>query len=355
MAWTLSDLRTQVRDLTGRSSTGELSDAAILVLINDYYRYKFPQAACLDRFDTTWKKTATATDSGEYSDDNDGNSLIDVIELKGPIFANGLEMTLVYDADAFWSMHPPSEEYLIAPALALGTTNAAHVANGAFSYLVSDSAYSKAAAETALDGETVPQSKYGAWQLIIDADGDITVQEADDNATGYATAARAIRGLPAKTTGTIVMGFVTAINTAGTFIPGTTELSAAGVTDTYTDGNWRFRGQPQYILLHRTDGKVYIRPKANDTTLIQSMASMERPVALAEDTDTPIDQAWGRALAVGASIEFLVTKESETERIAELTRGFGPTPAIGSLDYELHAIRMKYIKQLSGGPMRSAI
>jgi len=355
MAWTLLDIRTTLRALTGRSTTGELSDAAANVFINDYYRYQFPQAACLDRFDTTWKKTARVTDGGEYNDDNDGNALVDVIELKGPIYANGLEMNPVFDPDTFWGMYPPEEQYIIAPALAIGTANAAHVLNGAFSFIIGSYADDKASAETALDGDTVPQSKYGAWQLIVDADGTITVQEADDNATGYASAARAVKDLPAHTSGTIVMGFVTAINTSGTFIPGTTELSAAGVTDTYTDGNWRLRGQPEHILLHRTDGKVFIRPKACDTYLIQSMASMERPPSLSGDASTPLDEAWGRALSVGAAIAFLSSKDAESERVAELMHGPSAGRSMGSLDYELKAIRMKYFKQLSHGPMRPAI
>lgn len=356
MSWTLSDIRSELRDLIGRSTTAELSDGDANALINDYYRYQFPQETCLDRFDTTWRKKALATDSGEYSTDDDGNSIVDVIELKAPVYANGLEIMVMYDADLFWRLYPPEEEYITAPSLAVGTSNAAHVANGAFSYIISDYAYDKTATETALSGDAVPQSTYGAWQLLIDADGDISVQEADDNATGYATAARAMRGLPAKTSGTIVMGFITAICSSGAFTPGTTELNTgANVTATFTDGNWRLRGQPAHLLLHRADGKVYVRPKASDTYLIESFASMERPAALSEDTDTPLDEAWGKALSVGAAIAFLTSKEAESERIMELMYGHGTSPSPGSLQYELRAIRMKYVKQLSHGPMRPAI
>ena len=354
MSWTLSDMRSAMRKAVKRSSTSELSDSDANGYLNDFYRYHLPQALCLDRFDTMWKKLATVTDDGEYDDDDDGNSLVDVMELKPPIFANGLQMMLVYDADLFWTLYPPEEEYVTAPSLAIGSSNAAHVANSAFRYIISDYAYYKAAAETALDGDAVPQSKYGAWQLIIDADGDITVQEADDNATGYGTPALAVRGLPAKSTGTIVMGYVTAINTGGVFTPGTTELSDSGVTDTYTDGNWRLRGQPEHLLLHRTDGKVYIRPKASDDYLIQSYASMERPTALSDDTDTPLEEMWGRAIVAGASVLFLQDKEADSERIMEI-KGNKQDPAPGTLEYELRSIRVKYIKQLSAGPMRPAI
>ena len=85
-----------MREHTKRSSTSELSDSDANGYINDFYRYRLTSLISLDRFDTTWKKTATVDDDGEYSTDNDGNSLVDVIEIKGPVYANGLEMTVIF-------------------------------------------------------------------------------------------------------------------------------------------------------------------------------------------------------------------------------------------------------------------
>ncbi|MDP1086401.1 hypothetical protein Q6245_28965, partial [Klebsiella pneumoniae] len=72
---------------------------------------------------------------------------------------------------------------------------------------------------------------YGAWRLVIDDAGTVSVQEAAANATGYASAALALAGLPMIPTGKASVGTLTILAADGTpFDPGTTELSAAGIT-----------------------------------------------------------------------------------------------------------------------------
>jgi hypothetical protein len=39
MSWTLTDLRAKFRTLTGRPSTGQISNSDITTYLNDYYRY----------------------------------------------------------------------------------------------------------------------------------------------------------------------------------------------------------------------------------------------------------------------------------------------------------------------------
>jgi len=121
--------------------------------------------------------------------------------------------------------------------LAIGSTKA-NVASGAFSYIIDGVQYDKAAvsAGTALSGDNIPLGLYGAWRLEIDADKTITIVEASDNATGYASAVLAMAGLPAVTPDNISMGVVTASLSDGVFDPGTTLLDAAGTTVGYTDG-----------------------------------------------------------------------------------------------------------------------
>ena len=315
MSWTLSDIRSAVRSYTRRSSTGELSNADILAFINDFYRYQFPLEVNLDRLDDVWTQQLTATDDGEYSVSGD------YIELTAPFLLNGgeEELQVYYDQGDFWRRYPPNEDYLTAPSLAVGSSNAAHVAYSAFAYSISGYQYSVSAGEVALSGDAVPVNKYGAWMITIDEDGDLSITAASDNATGYTTPGKAVEGIATADVTDAIVGFVTAICSAGSFTPGTTELNAgASVTATFTDGNPDLRARPEAILLTRNNGKLYVRPKANDLFQIDSAAVLQRPTALSDDTDTPLEEEWGRALALGASIQFLMEKEGEMERITEL-------------------------------------
>jgi len=341
MSWTLADIRTQVKSLVGDSS---MANATLDALINDFYRNDFCQELDLRRFDQAWTQQATATDSGTYTVSED------VIKIASPVFANGedAELVVFLDGPSFWRTYPDQEDVKTAPSLAIGTSDAAAVANSAFRYVLDSWTRSKAAAETSLSGDAVPQSTYGAWQLEIDADGDFTVQAASDNATGYGTAALAVNGLPQRGANRIIVGYVTAINTSGAFTPGTTELSASGVTDTYTDGNPGLRGLPESILLDRSAATVVVRPKCNDDYTLKSMASLQRPTALSEATDTPHDEAWGRALALGAAIKHLTGQPGDTAHIHELTYGSNPgEPTPGCLRYELNRASRKQLLQLS--------
>jgi hypothetical protein len=254
MAWTLADIRTKVRELTGRSATADLSDAAANSYINDYMRYDFPVEVQLDHLDSTWSQELTPTDDGEYALSDD------IIELTEPIMLNGDEELLVwFDQEEFWRLYPANEGYISAPTLVVGTTNAAHVS-------ISGYQYSKAAAETALSGDAVPQSKYGAWMLSLDADGTVTITAASGNATGYSTPGRAVGGIATADITDAIMGFVTAICSSGAFTPGTTELNTgANVTATFTDGHPDLRGRPTSILCSRSENKVYVRPKPDDS------------------------------------------------------------------------------------------
>lgn len=125
---------------------------------------------------------------------------------------------------------------ITAPGLAIGSTKA-NVATAAFSYRIAGVTYAKAAvtAGTAPGNDVVPQSTYGAVALDIGADGTIDAIEAAANATGYASAALAIAGIPAAAAGHTRMGTVTATKSDGAFTFGTTDLDAANSTVVYTD------------------------------------------------------------------------------------------------------------------------
>lgn len=124
------------------------------------------------------------------------------------------------------------------PGLAIGTTPA-NVSSVAFTYTIAGIQYSKAAvaAGTAPGNDIVPVDTYGAVALDIDAAGTITIAEAADNATGYASAALAVAGIPALAATKARMGTVSVIReTAGAFTFGTTSLADGDTTVVYTDG-----------------------------------------------------------------------------------------------------------------------
>lgn len=312
MSWTLLDLRTRWRDHTGRGSTNDISDANVNIRINDFMQLHLPFEINLGSLEADWTQETSAVDSGDYSiSEND-------IDLNGPITANGDELNVIQDEAEFFRKYPVYQEegFITAPTLVIGTVSAAAVKNSAFKYQISGWTYTKASAETALSGPTVPQNKYGAWMLEIGSAGAITITAASDNSTGYATAALAVNGIASGSGTKIIMGYVTAINTDAGFIPGTTLLSAGTVTDTYTDGNPDLRAAPEDVCI--AGGKLFVRPKPDDIYLIRAHLSLSRPSSLSGDTISPIDSILGAFIAIGSAVEYLA-EIGEDERVRELT------------------------------------
>lgn len=122
------------------------------------------------------------------------------------------------------------------PALAIGSTKP-DCATALFHYMIAGKHYIKAAvaAGSGLGNDVVPQNTYGAVALEIGADGTIDAIEAADNATGYASAALALAGIPAASSAHARVGTVSAIKTDGAFTFNTTDLDAANSTVVYTD------------------------------------------------------------------------------------------------------------------------
>lgn len=125
-----------------------------------------------------------------------------------------------------------------APSLAIGSTKP-NVAHAEFTHWHSqvEKTEGALAAGMALAGDTVPQNLYGAFRFQIGVDETLDLVPAADNVSGYASAALALAGLPAIEAGHVNVGTVSVFhNDAGGFIPGTTDLDAAGTAVIYTDG-----------------------------------------------------------------------------------------------------------------------
>jgi hypothetical protein len=307
----LKNIRIELRKLLGTAAI-PLSDYELDSLINEYYRNIFPHKVNCSEFKGNFTQQTSATDSGEYSISEE------YLDLKNPFTLDGEEIQIYTNKDRFFDQYPDdSEQYITSPTLAIGTSSKTSIANSAFTYMVSTEnfRYQKAAAETILSGDTIPQSKYGTFSLKIDEDGTITVAEADDNDTGYSSAAEAVDALDAEDSESCFMGYVTVINTSGTFVPGTTELDATGVTATYTNGLISTRNKPEAMLY--AENKIFVRPKANDIYLLQSSALI-RPAELTADTSVLTNTQWGFAIALGTAITYL-TMNGGIQKATELS------------------------------------
>ena len=119
-----------------------------------------------------------------------------------------------------------------APVLAIGSTKP-NVANAKFDFHINGDEYDQVAlaAGTALSGDDVPQSLYGAWALDVGINETIDITPAAGNATGYASAVLALAGIPAVAADHIRMGTVSVIKVDVDFLDSAPTL-AIGTTKT---------------------------------------------------------------------------------------------------------------------------
>lgn len=334
LTWTLAEIRAEFRKFTGRGSTGEISDDDVDDLLNNYYVNYFPEDAKVVNFDSFFTQALSATDDGEYP------LAQTVVKLMTPMTIDGAEIDFHQDKNYFFELYPEEEQYITSPTLAIGSSDTKKVKNSAFDYQVQRDSYSKTETETAFSGlNTVPQNKYGAFSLKIDKEGDITIAEADDNATGYLSPKLAIQGLATADDDSAYMGVVTVISTdSGGFVPGTTALDNSAVDDTYTDGDPNNRATPEAALyIHN---KLFVRPKSDDIHQFSAASELNRPDELSDDDSVPLDKKWGSAIALGTAIIYLAPR-GDQQRIFELTG----IPNFSLADYQLKSIQTK--KRLS--------
>ena len=328
LAWTGAEIITRWREDTGRTQTTDISDSDVLDLINDYYVNQFPSDAEVDEFNIFFTQALSATDTGVYSLSQDVDRLDD------PITINGREIVLYRDRELFFSTHDHhhflhrrfsgarttltgqfmDEQFITDPGLAIGVGDTAKVLHAAFDYEIQSKSYSKATSEVSLTGNAVPAGKFGAWSLRVATDGTVTVTAAGSNGTGHLTPRIALDALGTSDGSTAYMGYVTVMKSDGVFTPDTTDLDAANVTATFTDGQFENRGEPTAALLYGQD--LYVRPKANDIYQLKALQIADRPTALALDT-APADLKHGPAIARGAAIAYLEPRGGQA-RIADL-------------------------------------
>lgn len=147
---------------------------------------------------------------------------------------NGCQMEWIYGMTAGTGIFAPTVKngVLSSPGCAMGSTKK-QVANIAFSFGIAGIGYNKAAvaAGTAPTATTIPKNKWGLFGFEIGGDGTIDLNDAADNATGYASEALALAALPAASASHVLFMYVTVMCTeAAGFIGATTNFDATGVT-----------------------------------------------------------------------------------------------------------------------------
>ncbi len=350
--WKLSEMRTLWRELTGRKSITQNTDASVDEEIIDYYVNRFSHDARVDEFNVFFTQALSATDDGVYS----LNQRVD--RLDDPVTINGRQIVLYRDRELFFgtdhhhrhhhfahftgqrtSFHHfqfKDEQFITDPILVIGSSDTKKVKHSDFSYEIQNKSYSKSSSEVDLTGDAIPQGLYGAWSLKIDVDGDITVTAAVANGTGYATPRIALDALVASDSDSAYMGYVTVTKSDGAFTPATTALGASNVTSTFTDGKFENRAEPITALLFGQN--IYVRPKPNDIYELEALSIADRPTAFADDDAVPDDVKWGPAIASKSALEFLVRN--------------GPDDAIAGVaayaDNMMSRIRPDKIKRLLG-------
>jgi hypothetical protein len=329
MAWTLADIRAKVRTpLIGRPSITQISDAEVNALINDFYTRDFARDVLQDSIKAVFTQDLTCVDPGAYAISNA------YLSFKKPAFIDDRQIHLTFDTEWFFKQYPNDESCLENPGIGIGSVSVASVHVGDFAYRIEGYSYYTAGVEGLLTGSNLPTGKFGAWLVEIATSGALVITQAGANATGYASERLAMEGLPNPDAARACCGFVVIQNASGAvFVPGTTLLSAGGLTVSYVDGKPTNRNEPCMALIW--GGILTVRPKSNDRHRFQCEC-LQKPTALSGDSDTPLNEDWGLAIAYGTAIKFLAETDS------------GETGALlpGLYDREIENLQLDYYRNL---------
>jgi hypothetical protein len=99
MAWTVAQVTSLFRDLTGRKSANQISDANILVEINHYFQYIFPGEAGIPEF-KGWYTFNTVDGTGSQAIPDS------VPEVHPPAYVDDDDATLWTDETRFYQEYP---------------------------------------------------------------------------------------------------------------------------------------------------------------------------------------------------------------------------------------------------------
>jgi hypothetical protein len=250
MPWTLADIRTKVRAITGRPSTDQITDAALDDYINNYYVFTMPfelKEQITNQF-LTFKTTPGVnvySFPGGYFTDQPG------------AYADGFPLIFYQDPDIFYQDWPQQ-------------------------YAVDNIATGDGVTSAFAGGLQNPPLIIGT--LFITADDTTGFQQLlQDNGNGT---------LSGDGTGTI--NYLTGAYTASFNVAPNSSAVIYAKYQGYS-GN-----RPQGVLFF--NNQFTFMPVPDQAYQIQ-MQGYIKPTSLTLDSDTPLQEEWGPLIAYGASLE----------------------------------------------------
>lgn len=118
--WTVANIITEFRDLTGRKSTNQISDSAVLEYVNRYYQYTMPVNLKFKIPELKgWLEFTTADGEGTFNLSSAPSGALPfvlpltfgieygVINVSAPLHINDEPANLWLDEDRFYSEYPP--------------------------------------------------------------------------------------------------------------------------------------------------------------------------------------------------------------------------------------------------------
>jgi hypothetical protein len=252
MAWTLSNIRSKVRNLTGRKSTNQLSNASILTYINDFYQEVLISELNLLELED-WYDFNTTVNDETYS-----IATTSYFTVKTPCYVNDDEVDFYVDSDSFYSKYPR-------------TIDVQDVGDGdgsttAFTATLNNTPIK--AGTVVVDDRTETFSDDGAGTLTGDAGGSGTIN---------------------YTTGALSVTF----NTAPT--------DGLDIRTTY---EYWSTGTPVALLWDSANSQVILAPTPDEVYKIRVRVS-KVPSVFSADGDAPVYDDWGPVIAYGAAREIL--------------------------------------------------
>lgn len=245
MGWSLSDIKTKVRNLTGTPSTDQLSDADLVTYINNYYVFSMPmelkEQVQLNFLDF---KAFPGVDLYSFP----GGFFTD----QPLAYADGFPMTFYQDADRFYQDFP--QQYAVND-LGVGDGGTTNFVGGLQHYPI-------------INGSC----------FITDG-----VQVLQDNGSGAFTGD----------------GFGTIDYLTGAY--NVTFTTAPLITQTIYSKYQGYSGnRPQAVLFF--NNQFTLRPIPNQVYQIR-MKGYVKPLSLSNDSDVPMQEEWGQVIAYGAALD----------------------------------------------------
>jgi len=273
-SWSLSEIRSKVRQLSGRLSVAETSNEQIDEYINKYFQYEFPAAVKLNRNYTTFEfNTEYGTKEYDFSDEY--TNFVPEATLER------MTIEVYQEPDVFYALNPESVQRY--------STWSGDGTTVAFSNTYSDN---------------VP---IAAGSVIVDD----TVEVFEDDGAGVLVSnLGGAGGTVNYTTGAVSVTFATA-PTSGQAIQCSFIQNSLGMPSAVMMFNNKFTFNPvpdkAYRFRIKAWSLLYVKPVTG---------SIKQTFTLA--TDRPLQDEWGPAIALGASRR-IASDYGEMDRYGELT------------------------------------